>query len=46
LKDVRNVGTVEPFAFHDVRLHPNHFLWRTKFYWQVTELVIVRPLKP
>src|SRR5207302_11508243 len=46
LKDVRNVGAVEPFAFHNVRLHPNHFLWRTKLHRQAKELVTMRPLEP
>ncbi len=46
LKDVRNVGAVEPFAFHDVRLHPNHFLWRTKLHFRAKELVTVRSLEP
>src|SRR5215470_12971148 len=35
LKNVRNVSAVETLAFHDVRFHPNHFLWRTKLHLQV-----------
>jgi len=46
LKDVRNIGAVEPLAFHNVRLHPNHFLWRTKLHRQAKELVTTRPLEP
>jgi hypothetical protein len=46
LKNVRDVGAIEPVAFHDVRFHPNHFLWRTKLHPQVEKLAIMRPLKP
>ena len=45
-KNVSNVGTIETFAFHDVRLHPNHFLWRTKLHFRAEELVTTRPLEP
>src|SRR5262249_36552999 len=43
---MRNVSTVESFAFHDVRLHPNHFLRRAKFDRHPEELVIVGPREP
>ena len=46
LKNVRNICAVEPFAFHNVRLHPYHLLRRTKFHVQAKQFVIVRPLEP
>jgi hypothetical protein len=46
LKDVHNVSTVKALAFHDVRLHPNHFLWRTKLYLRVKKVAAMGPLEP
>src|SRR5262249_12431590 len=46
LKNVRDVCSIEPFAFHDVRLYPDHFLWRTELHPQVEKLAVMRPLKP
>jgi hypothetical protein len=46
LENMRNISAIEPFPFHDIRLHPNHFLGRAKLYVQVQQLVIVRTFKP
>ena len=45
-KNVRDVSTVEPLAFHDVRLHPNHFFGRAVFYRYAQQLVIACTLEP
>ncbi len=34
LKNMRNVAAIEPLAFHNVSLHPNHFLGCAKFHLQ------------
>ncbi len=45
-KNVRDVSAVEPLAFHDVRLHPNHFLGRAVFHRHAQQLLIARTLEP
>jgi len=45
-ENMRNIRAIEPFALHDVRFHPDHFLRRTKFHGQPWQLVIMRPLEP
>ena len=46
LKNMRDIGAVESFAFHDVGLHPNHFLRCAKFHMQAKQFSILRALKP
>ena len=46
LKNMHNIGAIEPFTFHDVRLHPNHLLRRTEFHPQAKQFVILRALEP
>jgi hypothetical protein len=45
-QNMRNIGAIESFALHDVRLHPNRFLRRGEFHAQPEQLVIVCPLEP
>ncbi len=46
LKNMRNVGAIEPLSLHDVCFHPEHFFGRTNFDTQAKQFLIVRPLKP
>ncbi len=45
-KNMRDVGAIEPFAFHDVRLHPNHFFRCAKFHMQALQFIILGALEP
>ena len=45
-KNMRDVGAIEPFAFHDVRLHPNHFFRCAKFHMQALYFIILGALEP
>jgi hypothetical protein len=45
-KNMRDVGAVEPFAFHNVSLHPNHFFRRAKFYRHAQQFVVARAVEP
>ena len=45
-KNMRNVGAVEPLAFHDKGLHPNHLLGGGELHMQSQQLIIPRALEP
>jgi hypothetical protein len=45
-KNVRDVGAVEAFTFHDIRFHPNHFLGGAKLHRQTQQLFVEGALKP
>src|SRR5436305_6500579 len=45
-KNVRNIGPIVPFTFHDVGFHPKHIFRRTKFYVHTEQDLVVRPFEP
>ena len=45
-KNVRNIGPIVSFTFHDVGFHPKHIFRRTKFYSHTEHILVLRPFEP